>query len=66
MPTIDEHIAQRLHESQRELELAPSYGKPLTFNDGYMETPVELRLAYKALKDAGYVPAEVEMCARRK
>ena len=61
MPTIDEHIAQRLRESQREMEQAPSYGKPLVFADGYMETPAELRLAYKALKDAGYVPAEVEM-----
>ena len=61
MPTIDEHIAQRLRESQRELEQAPSYGKPLDFGDGYMETPAELRLAFKALKDAGYVPAEVEM-----
>ncbi len=63
MPTIDEHIAQRLHESQLngELAKAKSYGKPLDFGDGYFETPEELRLGFKILKDAGYVPAEVEM-----
>ena len=62
MPTIDEHIAQRLRESQRsgELARARSYGKPLAFGDGYFETPEELRLGYKILKDAGYVPAEVD------
>ncbi len=63
MPTIDEHIAQRLRESQLKGELASakSYGKPLDFGDGYFETPEELRLGFKILKDAGYVPAEVEM-----
>ena len=63
MPTIDEHIAQHLREAQSsgELARAKSYGKPFDFGDGYFETPEELRLGYKILKDAGYVPAEVEM-----
>ncbi len=63
MTTIDEHIAQCLREAQQsgELARAKSYGKPLDFGDGYFETPEELRLGYKILKDAGYVPAEVEM-----
>ena len=63
MTTIDEHIAQRLREahSSGELAQAKSYGKPLDFSDGYFETPEELRLGYKILKDAGCVPAEVEM-----
>ena len=63
MPTLDDHIGAQLREAQRkgELEQAPSYGKPMAFDDGYMETPEELRMAYKALKDAGFVPAEVEM-----
>ena len=62
MATLDEHIAQILRESQRsgELQSAPSWGKPLDLNDGYAHTPEELRMAFKALKDAGFVPPEVE------
>ena len=62
MPTIDEQIAQSLRESLRsgELESAPSWGKPLDLADGYAQTPDELRMAFKALKDAGFVPPEVE------
>ncbi len=62
MPTIDEQIAQSLRDAQRsgELQSAPSWGKPLDLNDGYAQTPEELRMAFKALKDAGFVPPEVE------
>lgn len=62
MPTIDEQIAQSLRDAQRsgELQSAPSWGKPLDLNDGYEQTPEELRMAFKALKDAGLVPPEVE------
>ena len=62
MPTIDEQIAQSLRESLRngELKSAPSWGKPLDLADGYAQTPDELRMAFKALKDAGFVPPEVE------
>jgi hypothetical protein len=63
MPTIDEHIAQSLRESQAsgELQTAKSWGKPLELDDGYSQTPEELRMAFKALKDAGFVPPEVEL-----
>lgn len=63
MTTFDEQIGQRLLEAQRsgELEQAKSYGKPLDFGDGFFDTPEELRLPYKILKDAGCVPVEVEM-----
>ena len=44
-----------------ELQRAPSWGKPLPFSDGYDETPAELRMPFKILKDAGVVPHEVEM-----
>jgi len=66
MPTIDEQIAQSLHEAQRsgELQSAPSWGKPLDLNDDYEQTPEELRMAFKALKDAGFVPPEVETMKR--
>ena len=59
----DDHIGRALRESEArgELEAAPSWGKPLDFGDGYDETPPELRMGFKILKDAGIVPAEVEM-----
>jgi len=59
---FDEHIGERLRESEQsgELRSAPSYGKPLAFGDGYDQTPAELRMAMKILKDAGVVPPEVE------
>jgi hypothetical protein len=62
MATIDEQIAQSLRDAERsgELQAAPSWGKPLDLADGYAQTPEELRMAFKALKDAGFVPPEVE------
>ena len=61
--TIDELIAQSLRESQAsgELQSAKSWGKPLDLDDGYAQTPEELRMAFKVLKDAGFVPPEVEL-----
>ena len=63
MQTHDEHIAQSLRDSQRsgELQSAPSWGKPLALADGFDETPLELRMPFKVLKDAGYVPREVAL-----
>jgi hypothetical protein len=59
---LDDHIGEHLRESERsgELQAAPSYGKPLDLGDGYDETPVELRMGMKILKDAGVVPPEVQ------
>ncbi|MBX3607452.1 MAG: DUF1992 domain-containing protein [Piscinibacter sp.] len=61
MPTLDEQIAQSLRDSlaSGELRAAPSWGKPLALDDGWDETPVELRLPFRILKEAGYVPQEV-------
>lgn len=60
---LDDHIGQSLRASEAsgELKSAPSYGKPLHFGDGYDETPDELKLPMKILKDAGYAPPEVEL-----
>lgn len=60
---LDDHIGAHLREADvtGELRAAPSFGKPLDFGDGYDETPAELRMGMKVLKDAGVVPAEVEM-----
>jgi hypothetical protein len=66
MRTIDEHIAHSLRESQRngELQAAPSWGKPLALDAGFDDTPAELRMPFKILKDAGYVPHEVLLMNR--
>lgn len=62
----EDHIGRAIAESEQsgELRSAPSYGKPLHFGDGYDETPAELRMPMKVLKDAGVVPAEVEAMQR--
>jgi len=59
----EDHIGRALQDAQAsgELQAAPSYGRPLDLGDGYEQTPAELRLAMKALKDAGIVPHEVTM-----
>ncbi len=63
---LDDRIGEQLRESlaSGELQRAPSWGRPLHFGDGYDETPAELRMAMKVLKDAGIVPAEVEALHR--
>lgn len=63
---LEDHIGEHLRQSEAsgELRSAPSYGQPLRFNDGYDETPAELRMAMKILHDAGVVPPEVEALHR--
>jgi hypothetical protein len=60
---LEDQIGEHLRDAQRsgELRRAPSYGKPLAFGDGYDETPAELRMGMKILKDAGVLPPEVEL-----
>lgn len=64
--TQDEQIAQALQQSlaSGELRHAPSYGKPMDLDDAFARTPQELRLGLKMLKDAGVLPAEVELMQR--
>lgn len=63
---LEDHIGSALQLSQRsgELSRAPSWGKPMNLGDGYEETPAELRMGYKILKDAGVLPPEVELMQR--
>ncbi len=60
---LDDHIGRSLVDAEKsgELRSAPSFGKPLDFGDGYDETPVELRMPFKMLKDSGFVPPEIEL-----
>ncbi len=66
MAGVDEVIRQWVQKVEQtgELKAIPGFGEPFKFDDGYLETPTELRMAYKMLKDAGYVPAEIEMVQR--
>jgi hypothetical protein len=58
---IEDEIARKLAEAARsgELKSAPSYGKPLAMNDGWNDTPDELKMAFKMLKDSGFIPPEI-------
>lgn len=53
---------QRIAEAiaRGELEDLPGSGKPLALDDDALIAP-ELRLAYRVLKNAGYVPQEVAL-----
>src|SRR5690348_17483079 len=60
MPTL-EFLAERkiLEAIERgELDDLPGAGQPLELDDDAL-VPEDLRLAYRILKNAGYVPAEV-------
>ncbi len=67
MATLDDEIARHLQTAAEsgELSSAEGYGKPLTHNAGWDETPEALRMPFKILKDAGVVPHEVEMFQER-
>jgi hypothetical protein len=63
---LEDHIGRSLTQSEQsgELRTARSWGKPLDLGDGYEQTPDELRMGYKMLKDAGVLPPEVELMKR--
>ncbi len=67
MPTQDEEIARHLREALASGELAgtPGFGKPLPEDAGWNATPESLRMPFKVLKNAGFVPAEVEFFHER-
>lgn len=44
-----------------ELDNLPGSGQPLRRDEGLDAVPEELRMAYKILKNAGFVPPEVEL-----
>lgn len=55
-------IEERIMEAQKrgDFDDLPGRGKPLVYEDD-SHVPEELRLAYKILKNAGCVPAELEL-----
>lgn len=58
---FDALVEQRIREAQErgELDDLPGAGAPLDLEDDAL-IPEELRVAYRVLKNAGYVPPEVE------
>jgi hypothetical protein len=60
---IGAHIAEALRSG--ELRTAPSFGRPLAEPEGWDETPPELRLPFKILKNAGAMPPEIELFHKR-
>ena len=67
MATQDEEIARHLREALASGELAGTqgFGKPLPQDAGWDATPESLRMPFKILKNAGFVPAEVELFHER-
>ncbi len=67
MPTQDEEIARHLREALASGELAGTqgFGKPFAEDAGWDATPEALRMPFKILKNAGFVPAEVELFHER-
>ncbi len=64
---IEDEIARKLAEAQQsgELKSAPSYGRPLAMSDGWDDTPDEFRMAFKMLKNSGFVPPEIAVFHER-
>jgi hypothetical protein len=58
---LDFLAEQKLQEavSRGELDDLPGHGQPLELDDDRL-IPEDLRLAYRILKNAGFVPSEVE------
>lgn len=58
---FDDLVERRIREAQSrgEFENLPGSGKPLPEEDDAL-VPPELRVAYRVLRNAGYVPPEVE------
>lgn len=57
----EDEIGRKLEAARQsgELASAASYGKPLAEDAGWQQTPVEFRMGFKILKDAGVAPPEV-------
>ncbi len=48
-------------EASGELKGLKGFGKKIDLQDDYASTPDELKIAFKVLKNSGYVPVEVNL-----
>jgi len=64
IPGFEAIVEKRIQAAQKkgDLDDLPGEGKPLEFEDD--QGPEELRLAHKILKNAGFLPPEVELRKR--
>ena len=64
---LEDEIGRKLREAEAngELRSAEGYGEPMETDSGWDQTPDELRMPFKILKDAGVVPPEVELLKQR-
>ena len=62
IPGFDKIIEERIKKAQEKgkFENLPGKGEKIVFEDD-KNIPEELRLSYKILKDAGFVPPEVQL-----
>ncbi len=65
MSTLDEEIGRRLAEAEAAGQLTSGQGKPLQIDEGWLQTPPGLRMAFQVLKSAGVTPAEVDLFHQR-
>lgn len=63
MSAVDDAISQwvKRAEATGEVRESPHFGKPFSNDDGYLDTPARLRMTHKILKNAGCLPAEIEL-----
>lgn len=61
LPGFSALIEERILTAQKngEMDNLPGKGKPLNLED--MDTPEEIRMAYRILKNSGFLPPEVEL-----
>ena len=61
MAGIDDIIGEWVRKAERtgELKGGRYWGRPFDLDDDFNDTPARLRMAYRILKNAGYVPQEV-------
>jgi hypothetical protein len=62
LPGFDKIVEERIKDAQRkgEFDNLPGSGKPLDLEDSG-SVPEDLRVAYKILKNADYIPPELEL-----
>lgn len=65
MAGIDDIIGGWVRDAEKsgEAKKLPGYGKPLNLDED-KHVPSKYRMAYRVLKNAGYMPPEVEMIKR--
>jgi Domain of unknown function (DUF1992) len=64
---LNDEIGRKLAEAEAsgELRSAESYGKPMAADAAWDQTPLDLRMPFKILKNAGVQPPEIALFHER-